>query len=251
MPRVRAKRVVSTLKRGSSWPVVVETDSGRFVTKLRGAAQGVPALIAEVIAAELATIAGLPVPERVIVELEWPMPSDLRVDEFLDLLARSPGENLGFRWLEGARELTPKELAAVPDEFAGALLWFDALVSNYDRSASNPNLLWWKGQPWLIDHGASLTFQYDWAGISEATPREPFALDAHVFAERRALLLAADAALGPRLDRARLERAIGVVPESWLCAAFPNEDPARVRASYHAFLWKRLKAPRPFVPGGQ
>ncbi len=80
MPRVRAKRVVSTLKRGSSWPVVVETDSGRFVTKLRGAAQGVPALIAEVIAAELATIAGLPVPERVIVELEWPMPSDLRVD---------------------------------------------------------------------------------------------------------------------------------------------------------------------------
>jgi hypothetical protein len=87
--------------------------------------------------------------------------------------------------------------------------------------------------------------------ISEATPREPFALDAHVFAERRALLLAADAALGPRFDRARLERAIGVVPESWLCAAFPNEDPARVRASYHAFLWKRLKAPRPFVPGGQ
>jgi hypothetical protein len=251
MPRVRARRVVSTLKRGSSWPVVVETDSGRFVTKLRGAAQGVPALIAEVIAAELATIAGLPVPERVIVELEWPMPSDLRVDEFLDLLSRSPGENLGFRWLEGARELTPKELAAVPDEFAGALLWFDALVSNYDRSASNPNLLWWKGQPWLIDHGATLTFQYDWAGISEATPREPFALDAHVFAERRALLLAADAALSPRFDRARLERAVGVVPESWLCDAFPNEDPARVRASYHAFLWKRLKAPRPFVPGSQ
>ena len=32
---------------------------------------------------------------------------------------------------------------------------------------------------------------------------------------------------------------------------FAERDPARVRASYHAFLWKRLKAPRPFVPGGQ
>jgi len=243
--------VVSTVKRGSSWPVVVDTDSGRFVTKLRGAAQGLPALIAEVIAAELATIAGLPVPERVMVELEWPMPTELRLDEFLDLLSRSSGDNLGFRLLEGARELTPKELAAVPDEFAGALLWFDGLVSNYDRSAANPNLLWWKGQPWIIDHGATLTFQYDWAGVTEATPREAFSLENHVFAERRTLLAAADATLSPRFDRARLERAVSVVPDGWLRDAFPGEDPARVRAGYHAFLWKRLKAPRPFVPTGE
>lgn len=243
---VNGLRVVSAL-RGSSWPIVVDTDGGRFATKLRGAAPGLPALIAEVIAAELAELAGLPVPERVVVELEWPMPTANRNDEFLDLLARSPGENLGLRWLPGARELTPRELDAVPDAFAATLLWFDGLVLNRDRTAANPNLLSWNGQPWLIDHGASLTFHYDWARVSEDSPREATDLESHVFASRRALLPAMDAALSARFDRDALDRAVSVVPLAWLEAAFPGDEPSRVRAGYLAFLWKRLKAPRPFV----
>jgi quercetin dioxygenase-like cupin family protein len=40
MPNERALRVVDTRRRGSSWPLLVETGSGRFFTKLRGAGHG-------------------------------------------------------------------------------------------------------------------------------------------------------------------------------------------------------------------
>ena len=247
--RVSALRVSLALRRGSSLPVVVETTSGRFATKLRGAAQGVSALIAEVIVAELAELANLPVPERAIVELEPGVASDDQNDELLDLLARSAGENLGFRWLTGARDLAGKELDGVSDTFAATLLWLDGLTMNHDRTPQNPNLLSWHGQPWLIDHGATLSFQYDWAAISEDSPREPTDFSNHVFVSRLAALEQVDASLTAAFDRGALEQAIGVVPESWLRAAFPSEDPRRVRASYQAFLWKRLKPPRPFVRG--
>jgi hypothetical protein len=226
---------------------VVDTVRGRFATKLRGAAQGVTALIAEVIAAELAELANLPVPERAIIELDADVPSDDQNDELLDLLGRSSGENLGFRWLPAARDLSAKELEATPDGFAASVLWVDGLTMNHDRTRQNPNLLSWNGQPWLIDHGATLSFQYDWARISEDSPREPTDFTHHVFASRLPVLADVDAALGAAFSRDALERAVAVVPESWLLAAFPREDPARVRASYQAFLWKRLKPPRPFV----
>jgi len=51
MQILEARRVLSADKRGSSWPVLVDTDDGVRFTKLRGAAQGTGALVAEVIVA--------------------------------------------------------------------------------------------------------------------------------------------------------------------------------------------------------
>ena len=52
------------------------------------------------------------------------------------------------------------------------MLWFDALIGNVDRSWRNPNLLLWHGGPYLIDHGAALTFQHTWPtrGLWPARP---------------------------------------------------------------------------------
>ena len=106
LPTLQAERVLGVERRGSSAPVLVETTSGRFIVKLRGAAQGVPPLIAEIITAELATVLGLPVPERALVQLDSDVPSDDRNDELADLLEASRGLNLGFRYLPGARDWT-------------------------------------------------------------------------------------------------------------------------------------------------
>jgi hypothetical protein len=43
----RALVLERAIRRGSSWPIVVTTEGGRFLTKLRGAGQGTPALVAE------------------------------------------------------------------------------------------------------------------------------------------------------------------------------------------------------------
>lgn len=247
LPRFSARSVASAIRSGSSLPVLVDTPGGLFVTKLRGAAQGPAALIAEVVVAEIAEVLGLPVPERVVVDIATDTPSSDKNDELADLLARSVGENLGFRFLNGAVELRSAERDRLGDDFATRLLWLDSLVQNPDRTARNPNVLMWKGQPWLIDHGAALPFQHDWGAVSEDSPREAGAPREHLFADKQRALGAYDEALAAGLGRDVLEAALLKVPDSLLAAAQPGEDLFRLRARYAAFLWKRLRAPRPFV----
>jgi hypothetical protein len=208
------------------------------------------ALTAEIIVAEVAELIGLPVPERFVLELPADVPSDDRNDELYDLLRASAGANLGFRRLEGAREPGSKELAGLDDEFAARVLWLDGLTMNPDRTPQNPNILIYKGRPWLIDHGSALTFHHDWTDVSEDLPREPASYAGHVFEPRLSLLERWDAELARSLSSQALETAIAKVPDAFLGSEGAALPPARLRAAYHAFLWKRLKAPRPFIPFG-
>jgi len=227
--------------------VLIETAAGKFLTKLRGAAQGPGALVAEVLVAELAEALGLPVPERALVELERPIRSDDRNDELGDLLERSVGANLGLRWLEGASLLEARDAIREPDDFAVRVLWLDALVMNPDRTAANTNILLSNGQAWLIDHGASLSFQYDWARVSEDSPRADSPHASHLFGNRALLLPRWDAQLAALLTREVLERAAARVPDEFLSDRPREWSPERARAAYVAFLWKRLAAPRSFA----
>ena len=52
-------------------------------------------------------------------------------------------------------------------------------------------------------------------------------------------------ALAGLLDRTALELAVGAVPAEYL--SMNGIDTHRRRAAYVAFLWKRLKGPRPFL----
>jgi hypothetical protein len=127
---VRARRIVSSHKRGSSWPVVADTEEGPFLVKLRGAAQGTGPLVAEVLVAELADALGLAVPRRALLHLDADVENADRDQELGDLLRASQGLNLGFRFLDGARVIGLEEAAALPDERACPILWLDALVMN-------------------------------------------------------------------------------------------------------------------------
>jgi len=246
--RLEATRVRRRLRNGSSSPIVVETPGGLFVAKLRGAGHGVPALVAEILVAELAEQLGLPVPERVLLELGPDVPSDDRNDELAQLLAASVGLNLGFRYLEGASEPRRETLEQLDDEFVARVLWLDGWVMNPDRTASNPNLLLWRRQAWLIDHGSALPFHYRWADVSEDTPRERSDYSGHVFAARASLLPRYEAELARAASPAQLSVATQKLPAEFLAELGPERDPARSRAAYAAFLWKRLKPPRPFLP---
>lgn len=241
-----ARRVRARLA-GSSWPILVETDAGLFVAKLRGAAQGVPALIAEIIVAELALALGLPVPERALITLEADTPTLDRNDEFLQLLDLSRGLNLGLRYLAGASVPRPEHLAKLDDDFVARVLWLDGLTMNPDRTPHNPNILLWHQRPWLIDHGAALPFQYAWSAVTEQSPREPSDYIAHVFGARAHLLREYDERLAEMLDKSWLARAVAQVPDDFMARCGADADVTRSGLAYQAFLWKRLKAPRPFT----
>ncbi len=68
---VNVIRYVTPLREGGSLPAIAEADDGfLYVLKFRGAGQGVKALIAELIAGEIARALGLRVPEIVFSNLD-------------------------------------------------------------------------------------------------------------------------------------------------------------------------------------
>src|SRR5829696_5398312 len=158
---VAATRYVTPLREGGSLPGLVEAeDDGLYVLKFRGAGQGIKALVAEVIAGELARALGLRVPELVLVELD-PLLGRAEPDpEIQDLLLASGGLNLGVDFLPGALSFDPAAEPDVDPELAASVVWLDALVTNPDRTAKNVNVLLWHGRLWLIDHGAALYFHH-------------------------------------------------------------------------------------------
>src|SRR5205085_1893313 len=139
----------------------------------------------------------------------------------------------------------------VDPETAAALVWLDALVTNPDRTARNPNLLVHDRKVWLIDHGAALYAQHNWATVDEARTRTPFPLIRdHVLLRCAEGLEAADERLAGLLTEERLAGILAAVPDAWLtdpviAGEFDSADAARAR--YLEYLRTRLAAPRPFL----
>ena len=173
---VIATRYVTPLREGGSLPAIVEADDdGMYVLKFRGAGQGPKALIAELVAGEIARAAGLPVPEIVFVELDPELARTEPDPEIQALIRASAGLNLALDYLPGAVTFDP--VAEHPDaDLASAIVWFDAYVTNVDRTPRNTNMLIWHRRLWLIDHGATLYFHHTWTNYRERS-RDPFPYD--------------------------------------------------------------------------
>ncbi len=237
--------------RGSSWPVLVTAGGQKLVVKLRGSAEGVLPLIAELVVGALADALGLLVPARHLVELPRDVASDDPHEELRELLSKSAGLNLGFQYLEGFRNATVADASRIKPELQARIVWLDALVQNPDRSERNPNLMIKAGQIWLIDHGAALSFHHDWRQVTEQAPREPGTIHAeHLLRVSAEQLQVADRGLAPKLGPETLEAALRAVPDDFL-SALGAEAPDRQRAAYVAYRRKRLREPRPFVSAGR
>ena len=253
LPAHTAARYVQPLREGGSLPAVVETVTGElFVVKFRGAGQGARVLVAELVVGLLARAIGLDAPDLALVELPERFGRTEPDPEIQDLLQASRGVNVGLRYLDGAFNFDPhaaREL--VSESFATRLVWLDALVTNPDRTARNPNLMVWQRRPWLIDHGAALYAHHDWASVDEARSRTPFPLiREHVLLRQAGDLLAADAALAPALTPDVIDGVLARVPDALLTDAVAGRefaDAGAARARYAAYFAARLAAPRAFA----
>ena len=248
-----ATRILLRNRQGSSSPVLVETPEGKFYAKLRGAAQGTAPLVAEVVVAGIAEAIGLAVPERRLVVIGPGTPIDDRNDELADLLRRSYGENLGFRFIEGGEDLRPEEFDRVDPELAARVRWLDWLTMNPDRSPRNPNILLRGSEVWLIDHGAALPFQYAWGSVTEQSPTIPEPGSLHIFDNALDHVRRIDPILTGLVTRQVLEDVTRSIPSTFLRPLLPPDASddmlERRRAAYGAFLWKRLQGERGFRVG--
>jgi hypothetical protein len=247
-----ATRYVQPLREGGSLPAIVDTDSGDlFVAKFRGAGQGVKALIAELIVGLLAREA-FPIPELALIDIPEAFGRSEPDPEIQDLLRASHGVNFGMRYLDGAFNFDGSAAGdLVSPALAASIVWFDAFVTNPDRTHRNPNLLIWSRLPWLIDHGAALYAHHDWQSVDEARTRSPFSLiKDHVLLSRAVDIDKADEELSAHFTREVIEQAVAGVPDDLLedktvAVDFPVPDAARRR--YVDYLVTRLRPPRAFV----
>jgi hypothetical protein len=113
-------------------------DLGLYVLKFRGAGQGPLALVAELVAGEIGRLLGLRVPEIVFVEVDAVLGRNEPDQEIRELLQASVGLNLALDYLPGSVMFDPAARDTAPVEIASAAVWFDAFVTNVDRTARNP-----------------------------------------------------------------------------------------------------------------
>jgi hypothetical protein len=247
MRTVHATRYVTPLREGGSLPAIVEADDdGMYVLKFRGAGQGTKALIAELIAGELARTTGLLVPELVFVALDPELARTEPDPEIQDLIRASGGLNLGLDYLPGSVMFDPvaEKLDA---DVASRIVWFDGYVTNIDRTARNANLLLWHRKLWLIDHGAALYFHHAWTEM-EGRSKDPFPLiKEHILLQFATALEAADAAMVSKITEQEVRRIVDLVPDDWLLGNSSFKTVAENRQAYVEYLLRRLDEPRNFV----
>src|SRR6266487_1718078 len=245
---ITVTRYVTPLREGGSLPAIVEAnDDGLYVLKFRGAGQGVKALIAELVAGELGRALGLPIPEIVLLEL-YPILGRSEPDyEIRSLIQASAGLNLALDYLPGALEFIPLDANRLDPLLASSIVWFDAYVTNVDRTPRNTNMLFWHRRLMLIDHGASFYFHHS-TGDYLSRSRSPFPpIKDHVLLPVASALEETDAHMTKTLTPEMIQKTVDMIPGSWL-----NSDPffadrdAR-REAYQAYLLDRLAASHYFV----
>jgi len=216
------------------------------VLKFRGAGQGPKALIAELMAGEIARASGLPVPEIVFVELDPALARTEPDPEIQHLIRASAGLNLALDYLPGAVTFDP--VAEQPDaDLASSVVWFDAYVTNVDRTPRNTNMLVWHRRLWLIDHGAALYFHHTWNNYLERS-RDPFPLiKDHVLLPFASSLREVDEKMTGRVTPDIIDRIVKLIPDAWLVGDASFGGSNQHRDAYIEYLLRRLELPHVFL----
>lgn len=229
------------LREGGSLPAIVKAnDDFLYVLKFRGAGQGKKALIAELIGGLLAKEIGLKVPELVFMNLDDSFSKTEPDEEIQDLLKFSVGLNLGLHFLSGA--ITYDPLVSIADGLsASKVVLLDSMINNIDRTAKNTNLLNWKNELWLIDHGASLYFHHNWKNWKAHLPRTFPNIKDHVLLERADQLMEAAGEIQQSIDKEKIREIVSLIPEDWLLEQSMSLTTTEMRNAYVEFLSSKLE----------
>lgn len=243
-----AMRYVLPLREGGSLPAIIEADDGRlYVMKFVGAGQGAKALVAEVIAGAIGLALGLNIPAMSLLHLDPRLGRSEPNPDIQDLLRASSGLNLGHRYLSGSFAYNALIKPPLDADLASRILWFDAYVTNVDRTARNVNMLLTDGTLWLIDHGAALYFHHAWGDVA-ARARTPFPMvREHALLRHASRVREVDAEMRARLSDDLLDSIVASVPDVWLQGDATLGPADRQRAAYLTFLRTRREASAHFV----
>ena len=235
---VNVTRYVTPLREGGSLPAIAEADDGfLYVLKFKGAGQGVKALIAELIGGEIARALGLKVPEIVFACLDTAFGRTEPDEEIQDLLKASVGLNLALHYLSGTITFDPA-ISSVDAELASKIVWLDCLITNVDRTPRNTNMLLWRKELWLIDHGAALYFHHSGQEWEQHAKRPFMQVKDHVLLPQASELDKVNTAFQAILSAEKIRAIVSLVPDEWLTGT--GKDIAAEKEVYSNFLITRM-----------
>lgn len=245
--RQKVTRYITPLREGGSLPALAEADDDfQYVVKFRGSGHGKKVLIAELIGAEVARLAGLHVPEVVFLDLDEDFGRTEGDEEIQDLLKASRGLNLGLHFLKGSMTWDVA-VNRIDPLTASKIVWVDALLTNIDRTARNTNMLLWHKELWLIDHGSALFFHHSWTGWENAMESPfPYVKD-HALLRDSTLLREVDSQLHEKVSADDLRAIVDLVPDEWLDEPESGLSIEERRNVYKTFLVTRFKNSHKFV----
>lgn len=122
---------------------------------------------------------------------------------------------------------------------ASKIVWLDSFITNVDRTFRNTNLLIWKKELWLIDHGASFYFHHNWENW-EQTALTPFSLiKDHALISKATKLQEVHEEFTAKLNDEVLLELVNMIPDEFLNW---EEGPSNeeIRSVYFQFLSNRL-----------
>lgn len=236
---VNTIRYITPLREGGSLPALAEADDDfKYVLKFRGAGQGPKALIAELIGGEIARLLGFRVPELVFINLDEAFGRSEADEEIQDLLKASQGLNIALHFLSAAITFDPAAVE-IDEETASKLVWLDAYITNVDRTVKNTNMLMWKRDLWLIDHGAALYFHHSWDTWEKHAVSRFALIKEHVLIRKAKHMEAVNEQFSTVLTDSKLEKIVNLIPDEWLDWKGTDITPSQIREIYLQFLIKR------------
>lgn len=248
---VNLTRYITPLREGGSLPALAEADDDfKYVVKFRGSGHGTRALVSELIGGLTAKALGLLIPEIVFVNLDEAFGQTEGDEEIQDLLQASRGLNLGLHFLEGAFTFDPV-ITEIDSKLASKIVWMDAFLTNVDRTVKNTNLLIWKKELWLIDHGSTLYFHHTWDNWEQQSLNPFPMIKDHVLLPYAADLERTDKELKQILSKEKLYEIVEKIPLDWLNWGEGEETCEDLRDVYFQFLSRRIEQSEIFVKQAQ
>lgn len=244
---VNVTRYITPLREGGSLPALAEADDDfKYVLKFRGAGHGVKALIAELLGGEIARTLGLKIPELVFANLDEAFGRSEGDEEIQDLLKGSQGLNLALHFLSGALTFDAV-VTQVDEKLASKIVWLDAYTTNIDRTVKNTNMLIWRKELWLIDHGATFYFHHSWDNWEKAALSPfPYIKD-HVLLPQASCVSEIHDEMISLLPDDKLKEITNIIPTEWLEWEGSILEPKEIRNVYFQFLIQRRDNSNNFV----
>ncbi len=238
---VNVVRYVTPLREGGSLPAIVEADDGfLYVLKFKGAGQGTKALVADYLGGEIARQMNLKVPESVWALMDAAFGKTEPDEEIQDLLKASTGLNLGVHYLSSAITYDPA-VTTLDGLTASKIVLLDALITNVDRTPRNTNMLMWKKELWLIDHGAAFYFHHSWSNWEvQSQSLFPLIKD-HVLLHQATELETACIFLQQNITEPWIAALCSTLPDEWLTTYNNELDTGEIKNVYTRFITQRLQ----------